>query len=380
MDVPKIEDVKDLSGKRVLVRVDFNVPVEMGRVVNDFRIKAVLPTITFLTKAGAKVVLISHFSGKEANSLKPVSDHLKKILPHTYIASTDPVVIGEAVIGMNNGEVVLLPNLRFWAGEEMCEEHFAHDFSTLADIYVNEAFSVSHRNHASIVLLPTFLPSYAGIHFIKEIENLSRAFKPDEPFLFILGGAKFSTKQPLVNKFLLTATKVFIGGALANDFFAERGYEVGTSLLSNPRITIPKEILGNEKLMLPIDVTVRKPDKTLEIKRPDQVLPEEKIVDVGDATLSLLRGECEKSKFILWNGPLGIYEEGVVKQTEELAIAAAESLGTSIIGGGDTVAAITRLQLESAFDFVSTGGGAMLEFLVKETLPGIEVLKKTKIS
>ena len=326
-NLPLLQDLGDLSGARVLVRVDFNVPVSGGRVVDDFRIKAALPTIEFLKKAGAKVVLASHFGSKEGNDFKLVSDHLKNIVPHTYIPSIDMVVIGEHIGMMALGDVALLTNLRFWRGEETAEKYFAIDFCRLFDFYVNEAFAVSHRAHASIVLFPTHLKSAAGLRFFDEVKNLSLAFEPEEPFLVILGGAKFETKEPLISKFLSTATNVFIGGALANDFFKQQGLEVGISLLSSPPLLISEDIFSNPKLLLPIDVTVMLPDKSVVIKKPDQVMKDEKIVDIGPASVEMLQKYAENAKLIIWNGPMGIYEEGIVTQTEELGIAIAESEG-----------------------------------------------------
>jgi phosphoglycerate kinase len=375
MEIQSITEASDLSSKRVFVRVDFNVPIIGGRIVDDFRIKAALPTIQFLIGKKAKVILATHFVGKEGNSLTPVSDRLKNFIPHTFVPSPDLVVIGEHIDRMKDGDVALLPNLRLWRGEEMGDERFAKDFSRLVDLYVNEAFSASHRLHASITLMPKFLPAYAGIRFLEEIKNLSQAFNPEEPFLFIIGGAKFETKEPLISKFLNTATNIFIGGALANDFFKEKGFGVGLSLVSQLEHPISKEILENDKIILPSDVTVRSEDGSLVVKKPDTVLLGEKIVDAGPQTVLRLKELSERAKLILWNGPLGIYEEGIVKETEELAIVVAESEAVSIVGGGDTTAAIKRLELQNAFDFLSTGGGAMLEFLAKETLPGIEALK-----
>ncbi len=376
MDIPRIDSVRDFTGKRVLVRVDFNVPIENGVVLNQFRIKAALPTIKLLQQGGAKVILISHMAGRQARDLKPVSDALGLHMPHSYVPGTDPVVIREHISLMENGDVCLLANLRFWHGEEANEAQFAIDFSRLADLYVNEAFSASHREHASIVRIPALLPSYAGLNFMKEIENLSKVFDPPQPFLVIFGGAKFETKLPLIDKFLSTASGVFVGGALANDVFAARGFTVGRSLLSHPRVEIPQNILTNEKILLPVDVVVETENRERVVKKPEEVATGDRMIDAGPQSVVMLKEYCEKAKLILWNGPLGVYEEGAVKQTEELAIVVAESQGTSIVGGGDSVAAISRLELESAFDFVSTGGGAMLDFLIKETSPGIEALKK----
>jgi phosphoglycerate kinase len=374
MEIRNLQRAGNLKGKRVFVRVDFNLTIVNGKVTDDYRIVAALPTIDYLKKQGAKIILATHLQSKGGADMNIVSDALKKMVAHEYLAVTDLSLIYEHISKMQNGEVMLMANLRFWRGEEMKDEDFAADLSKLADVYVNEAFPVCHREHASIVLLPKLLPSYAGMRLVLEIENLSKAFSPQEPFLFILGGAKFATKEPLISKFLAKATNIFIGGALANDFFAQQGYEVGVSLVANPPIIIPQEIFGNPKLILPIDVTVQLPDKTLVIKKPKEISKEDRIVDAGPETVAKLREFVENAKLILWNGPLGIYEEGIVKQTEELALSVAESQAVSMVGGGDTVASIKRLQLETSFDFLSTGGGAMLEFLLKETLPGIDAL------
>ncbi len=371
----ELNDSVDVRGKRVFVRVDFNAPIQQKEVQNGFRIFAALKTITWLKERGAKIILGSHVEGAEGGDIAPISLFLKKHVSHVCVPSTDLVVISEHIAKMNEGDVMLLSNLRFWRGEEAEEERFAKNMTALADIYVNEAFSVSHRSHASITLFPKFLPSFAGFNFTKEIQELSRAFQPVQPFLFILGGAKFETKEPLISKFLNSAATVFIGGALANDFYRARGLTVGVSRLSEPLPEIPEGVLNSSRLLLPIDVTVKAADGTVSIKKPEEVSALEKIVDAGPETLQMLKSLVEKAKLILWNGPLGIYEEGFTALTEELAIAIAESEALSIVGGGDTVAAISRLQLENTFDFVSTGGGAMLEFLQRETLPGIEALQ-----
>lgn len=376
MELPRLDQASHLSGKRVLVRVDFNVPVQNGFVTNDFRIKAALPTITFLKKAGAKIILISHREGREGHDFLPVSEALRKYVEHVYHSTTDFAVIADHASKMKRGDVVLLTNLRYWGGEEMCTEQFGLDLSKLADVYVNEAFASSHRRHASIVLLPKLLPSYIGFRFQEEIENLSKIFTPEQPFLFILGGAKFETKEPLIRKFLPKTSILFVCGALANDFLKVKGFETGRSFISKDISRITEDIYNDPKIVLPSDVMVETVEKTLVVKKVTEILKEDRVVDAGPETIQILKGYVDKAKYILWNGPLGIYEEGQVKQTEELAIVIAESRATSTVGGGDTTASIQRFSLEDSFDFLSTAGGAMLDFLVNETLPGIEAFQK----
>jgi phosphoglycerate kinase len=244
----------------------------------------------------------------------------------------------------------------------------------LGDIYINDAFPVSHREDASIILLPTLLPAYAGLQMAEEIKHLSRAFEnPEHPFLFILGGAKFSTKLPLITKYLELADQVFIGGALANDFLKAKGYEVGQSLVSDTDNGIGA-ILSNKKLILPQDVIVQS-DAKLVNKNIDAVTKDECILDIGRGTVNDVGALIAKSKFILWNGPLGKYEAGGAQSTKEILKLVAASGAESIIGGGDTAALINEMNLEKNFSFVSTGGGATLDFLANGTLPGIKALQ-----
>ena len=298
-----ITEAGDLKGKRTLVRVDWNVSMQADKVLDVFRIKTSMPSIDFLRQAGAKVILATHL---EAGSI----ENLRQFVP----------------VG-----VELLQNLRDNPGEEANSEEFAEELAAKADVYVNEAFSVSHREHASIVGMPKLLPSFAGLRSGEEVKRLSKAFYPPHPFLLILGGAKSETKLPLVEKFLHVADTIFIGGTLA-----------------------PKVSIKSEKIVLPTgDLTA---------------------LDANRETIENLKLKIENSKFIIWNGPLGKYESGYTKSTEDLAKALSESKAEVIIGGGDTLAAIAPLNLLNKFSFVSTGGGAMLDFLAHGTLPGIEAL------
>lgn len=310
----------NLEGKRVLVRVDWNVPIKDGHVTDDFRIRQSLDTVEYLKKQKAKIILISHLEPEDA-SLRPVYEAAKILIPELTFD--------------DEGDVVLLENLRKSPGEKQNDQGFAESLASLGDIYVNEAFSASHREHASIVSVPKMLPSFAGIEFMREVEGLKRFFTPEHPFLFILGGAKFETKLPLVEKFLNLADTICILGANAK-----------------PASLLP--ISKNPKVVLPIgDVAA---------------------LDADKANLEMLKGKISDARLILWNGPLGLYEKGYKTGTLELAKMLAESGKEVVIGGADTLSATKELEIQDKFTFVSAAGGAMLDFLAHETLPGIEAL------
>jgi len=382
-----IDQANIKTGTRVLLRADFNVAVQGGKVVDDFRIRKTIATLDFLKGKGANVVMVSHIdvvAGSKAKpTLRPVIESLNKLgFPCEFAETIEEV----QKISLEKGKkdaasFILLENIRNYPGEAANDPAFAKQLTTLGDIYVNDAFSVSHRAHASIVGVPKLLPHFAGFQLALEVENLSKAFDPSHPFLFILGGAKFETKLPLVEKFLDKADTIFIGGALANDLFKAKGFEVGRSTISQASNDFDG-LLSNIKIILPIDVVVDSVGEQ-KILEPDKVSKDEKILDAGPKTLVLLEEKIDAAKFILWNGPLGNYENGYKEPTHELArmIAHATKRGAkSIIGGGDTLAAIAELKQtggesldppEADFTFVSTGGGAMLDFLAKGTLVGI---------
>ena len=353
-----IKQIKNLKGKNILLRVDFNVPIKNGKLEDNFRIIKALPTIEFLQKKGAKLILITHL-GKGGETLLPVAKSLNKFIKVKFIPEVVGREVTKIVKQMKNGEVVLLQNLRNNQGEQKCDKNFAKELAKLGNIYVNECFSVDHREDASIILLPKLIPAYAGFQLEKEVKNLSYAFKsPKHPFLFILGGAKFSTKMPLIKKYLKLADYVFIGGALANNFLKAKGYDMGKSLIDNTNYDITK-LLKNKKLILPTDFIIK----------------DGAIIDIGEKTIKNLEEVIKQSKFILWNGPLGKYENGGAEGTKKILKFLAQSKIKSIIGGGDTVAIISLMKLEKKFSFVSTGGGATLDFLANGTLPGIKALK-----
>lgn len=376
-DIPRYENVP------ILVRCALNVPVENGRVTNDYRLRRDLPTIQYLAERGARVILISHIGEAGTETLAPVADALSKLTPRvSFFGETIGARAREAVRNLMPGNILMLENLRRNRGEIMNDPAFAGELATLADVFVEDSFDTCHRKHASIITLPKLLPSYAGLQLEEEVHELKEALVPKQPSLAVIGGAKFSTKEAVLTTLLERYTHVFVGGALANDFLKAAGHAIGKSLSENSGADSIRKILSNPKLVLPVDSLVV-PESMLgtadirpraRVATIDQVRPDEVILDHGPGTSLLLARLAKQSKTILWNGPLGNYEKDFIDATDAFARSVAESHARSIIGGGDTIAAIEALGLLPKFSFVSTGGGAMLDFLVKGTLPGISVL------
>jgi phosphoglycerate kinase len=275
---------------------------------------------------------------------------------------------------MTDGQILLLENVRRDERETKNDAGFARELADLADIYVNDAFAVSHREHASLIGVPKFLPKYAGLLLRDEVQHINAARAPKHPSFAILGGAKFETKAPLISLLLEKYEHVFITGALANDVFKARGLPVGVSLIS---AELPgKDVLEHPHFMAPVDVTVERPDKQARVKKPEDVQPDEKIVDIGPDTIASIAPHIKQASFILWNGPTGLYEAGYMHWTHAIAEQIAESKAQKVIGGGDTIAVIEKTGIpEDKLGFLSTGGGAMLEFLLKGNLPAIEALE-----
>lgn len=367
-------DVKTLRGKRVLLRASLNVPVERGVITNTYRLEESLKTIELLARAGARVVVCGHLGREKTDSLRVVWEELKRRT--STPVSFSPEVVGErterAALELNDGEVLLLENVRREPGETTNDLLFAKKLARLAEFYVNDAFSDSHRTHASIVGVAHLLPHAAGPNFMHELSMIERARTPASPSLAVVGGAKFLTKEPLIETLLARYDHVLVGGALAHDFFVAKGLPVGRSLVSG---AFPKpSLLKNSKLMLPVDVVVERTNERV-TKAVEEVDDLDTILDVGPETLERVRLLTEKARFILWNGPLGNFERGFSQGTEALAALVAASPAQSVVGGGDTIAAIERLRLAEKFTHVSTAGGAMLQFIADGTLPGIEALR-----
>ncbi|MFZ5854321.1 MAG: phosphoglycerate kinase [Chloroflexota bacterium] len=393
MDKLTIRDL-DASGKRVLVRVDFNVPLEDGKITDDSRIRAALPTIRALLAQNARVILASHLGrpdGKVQDGLRlrPVAERLSQLLRMPVPVTGDALGAGtqDAVRRLRPGEVLLLENLRFHAEEEKNDPEFAKALASYAEVYVNDAFGTAHRAHASTVGVAKLLPAYAGLLMEREIAQLSNLLEnPARPFAAIIGGAKVSGKIKVLEHLMGKVDVFVIGGGMANTFLLAQGYSVGKSLAEPDRVEDARRILAaaeaaGVRVVLPVDVVVAK-----EVTRGSEykTIPVAKIpaswhiVDVGRQTLALMEEALEPARTIFWNGPLGVFEIPVfgtgTRQIARFLAARAEAGATVVVGGGDSVAAVEQQGLASKMTHISTGGGASLEFLEGRELPGIAVL------
>lgn len=360
-------------GKRVLVRAGLDVPLtEEGNVADSFRLQRAAKTLSYLSTVGARTIVISHI-GREGDSLAPVADALRRFVPVTFV----PDIVGryahDAAHAMKEGEILLLENLRRDVREDGNDEVFARALAGLAELYVDDAFSNAHRAHTSMIGVAKVLPHYAGFLMRDEVLALTKARTPSSPSLAIIGGAKFETKEPLIETLLDVYDMVFVCGALANDILKARGFPVGRSMVSD--VPPPERIVSHKRLLASSDVTVERPDGQAFAKRVQDVSSDERIVDFGPDTFAVLAPVIAAAKSVLWNGPSGVYEEGYVSWTHAIAEAIAESRAHSVIGGNNTIAAIHSSGVgEDRFTFLSTGGGAMVEFLLKGTLPAIDAL------
>ncbi|MCR4306885.1 MAG: phosphoglycerate kinase, partial [Candidatus Yonathbacteria bacterium] len=307
-ELPRIKDIKNLKGKRVLLRLDLNVPIKNGRVIDDFRIIKSLPTVKFLKKQGARVIIISHIGRDKKGTLEPVARHLSTYVKVGFIPEQMEEKLQSIIDNMKNGTVIVLENVRRDPGEIKNDKVYARKLSMLADVYVNDAFSASHRKHASIVGIPKFLPYYIGFLFEEELKHLSATFRPLRPFVFILGGAKIETKIPLIKKYLNIADTVFVGGALANVLLKAGGREIGKSFTGNFSGRV-STLLHHKKLLMPSDVLVGRNGKST-AKEVGKITPSDMIVDVGPTTVRALEERIGKARSVLFNGPLGNYETG----------------------------------------------------------------------
>ncbi len=362
-----------LKNKRVLLRLDLNVPIEDGKIVDNFKIEKILTTVGFLKREGAKIIILSHIGRGGSDSLLPVSEYMKKFFDIFFIEDIFEDSQIKKIEEMEAGDIVMIENLRRFKEEKDNDLEFTKKLASLGDIYVNEAFAASHRSHSSIVGLPKLMESFFGPVFINEIEELKRVFQAGSPRLFVLGGNKLKTKIPFIRKFLKTADFIFVGGALANDAFRAKGFDMSGSLVSEEDFDF-SDLLENKKIIFPVDVLVERQGEIV-VKRPNEVLGNESVMDAGPETVLQLQKLIKNSRFVLWNGPLGYYTRGFSDATFELIRSITGSNAESIAGGGDTEHCISKLGLEEKFDFISTGGGAMLEFVAEGTLVGIDVIK-----
>jgi len=386
----------EISGKRVLVRVDFNVPMDGPRVSDDTRLRAALPTIAFLREAGAKVILAAHFGRPRGKrdpqmSLAPVATPLSELIGADVKFVSD--CIGEdaeaAASRLAPGGVLLLENTRFHPGEEANDPAFAQALARLADVYVNDAFSAAHRAHASTEGVARLLPAYAGLALQREIDHLAAVLdNPARPVLAIVGGAKVSTKIDLLKNLSAKVDRIFVGGAMANTFLAARGHDVGASLCEPDLLATAREIedaanRAGAGLLLPVDVVAArelKPDADRRVAALDEIEPGEMILDCGPETVDLLADAIAAARTLVWNGPLGAFETppfdtATIEAAQYAARRCRESGLTAVAGGGDTVAALNQAGVAGDFTFISTAGGAFLEWLEGKTLPGVAALE-----
>ncbi len=394
MNKKTIKDLSDaeVRGKRALVRVDFNVPLDNGKVSDDTRIRAAIPTIQALLDRGARVILLSHLGrpkGKPETkySLQPVVTRLTELLPGWrvgFVESTDSDEAAKATRDANV-DVVLLENTRFLGGEESNEERLARGLAQLGDLYVNDAFGSAHRAHASTEGVAHHLkPAVAGLLMQKELDYLGSALEqPQRPFVAVLGGAKISGKIDVIEQLLPKVDKLIIGGAMACTFFKAMGVETGKSLVEADRVDMAKELLarGGEKLVLPVDALVAPSmdaaDKAHAVKR-DGIPANEAMFDIGPESAKQFASIIGGARTVVWNGPMGVFEtkpfDAGTRAVAEALASATKKGATTIVGGGDSAAAVTEMGLESAMSHVSTGGGASLEFLEGKALPGVTAL------
>jgi len=391
MKIKSIRQIKNLKGKKVFLRLDLNVPIRRNKVVETYKLKMALPTINYLLEKEARIIIASHLGrpkGKRDDkySLEPVARALEDLL-ETKIKFSKQVV-GKMVIKkaktLKNKEIMLLENLRFDSGEKENSLVFAKSLAELADIYVNDAFAVSHRAQASVDKIKKYLPSYGGFLLEKEVNNLSLALKPKKPFLAVIGGAKISSKIKLLESLSKSADKILIGGALANTLHLTKGNEVGKSLVDKDSLVWSKKFIKQkkvkDKIVLPSDFLVENSKKEVEVRRISDVKKTDKIYDIGPDTIFEFSKEIKKAQTLIWNGPLGMFEKKKFKQGT-MSIARSLALQSKkeavcIAGGGETIEALSVLNYREYINWISTGGGAMLSFLANEDMPGLKGLIK----
>jgi phosphoglycerate kinase len=392
------KSLKDLNfeGKKVLVRCDFNVPMdENGNITDDIRIRSSLPTINYLVEKGAKVILMSHLGRPKGEpnkkySLKPVAERLSELLKQKVVFAEDDSVVSENVKNqvnlMKDKDILLLENTRFRKEEEKNEEVFAKDLSSLGDLFVNDAFGTSHRAHASNVGISTYLPSALGLLVEKEMSTMGRTLEsPERPFVAILGGAKVSDKIGVIENLLNIVDTIIVGGGMAYTFLRAQGYEIGISLLEEDKINLAKGLMDKAKekninLILPIDVVVAKEfknDTEYKTVSIDSIPTDMMGLDIGEETIKTFVEEIAKAKTIIWNGPAGVFEmPNFAKGTNAIAKAMSESNAITIVGGGDSASAVEKAGYADKITHISTGGGASLELLEGKKLPGIVAISE----
>ncbi|TXK83634.1 phosphoglycerate kinase [Paenibacillus sp. N3.4] len=390
MNKKSVRDV-EVAGKRVFVRVDFNVPVENGQITDDTRIRETLPTIKFLIEKGAKVILASHFGrpkGQVVEELRltPVAAKLAELLGQSVIKANESVgeIVKAQVDALENGDVLLLENVRFNEGEEKNDAELAKSFAELADLFVNDAFGAAHRAHASTEGIAHFIPAVSGLLMEKELDVLGKALNnPERPFTAIVGGSKVKDKIAVIENLLNIADNVLIGGGLSYTFLKAQGYEIGKSLVDNEKLDLALSFIEKAKekgvnFLIPVDIVVTdkfSADANTQIVGVDGIPADWEGIDIGPKTRELYADVIAKSKLVVWNGPMGVFEiEPFSHGTRAVAEACAATSGYTVIGGGDSAAATEKFHLADKMNHMSTGGGASLEFMEGKALPGVVAL------
>jgi len=382
--VKTIQNSIDLRGKIVFLRCDFNVPIINNKIIDDYKIIASLPMLRYLLRYKCKIIVATHLEQKDNNknkiSTKPISLYLSKLLNKKIKFSKE--IIGKKIKNdikkLKDGNIIFLENLRFEKGEKSNSQFFAKKLASLADIYINNAFAVCHRSHASVDNITKYIPSYAGFLVKDEIINLNKIIKPKKPFIAVMGGAKVGTKVKLLNRLLKKADKILIGGQLANNFLSAKGFNIGSSKIDKESLNYAKKIKSN-KIILPIDYIVA-PSASIKgkpkLKNNNNINEKDMILDIGPETIKMFAEYIKKAKTIIWNGPLGMFEiKNFRNGTVSIArLIASRSRGSAfgVVGGGETIEALKMTGMIHYVDWVSTGGGAMLSYLGGENMPGLK--------
>lgn len=389
-----VRDV-ELKGKKVLCRCDFNVPMKDGEITDDFRIVSSLPTVKYLIEQGARVILMSHMGKPKGEpkpelSLGPVALRLTELLGQEVKFISCPTVISDGVRemaeGLSDGEVMLLENTRYRAEETKSEEPFTGELASLGELFVNDAFGTAHRDHSSTAGIARYLPTVSGFLIEKEVKFLGDALdKPERPFVAIMGGAKVGDKIPVIENLMKKVDTIIIGGGMTYTFFKAKGYEIGKSILDSDSIELSGELLrkaeaAGVKIMLPVDTLCTddfSENNVVEVYDADKIPAELMGMDIGPKTIALYEEEIAKAKTIVWNGPMGVFENPKFEAgTKAVAQALADSDAVTVIGGGDSAAAVEQFGLKDRMTHVSTGGGASMEFLEGKVLPGIACIEE----
>jgi phosphoglycerate kinase len=398
MEIKSIREAQDLRGQTVFLRVDFNVPMKKGKVLEDFKIHQCLDDIRWLQARDCKIIIASHL-GKPKNSkdkdcsLKPIAKILAKLLecPVAFVGDCVGPEVKAKAIKLKPRQILLLENLRFHKDEQKDSPAFAKRLAQLADIYINDAFAVSHRADASVSAIKDFLPSYAGLLLEKEVRSLHRVLKPKKPLVVVMAGSKIETKAPILKHLYPFASKILVGGALANAFFAAEGMEIGSSMIDEGGVKIAKAMLkdiarhgGASKLVLPKDLVIGThlenkaimPDNKIYVRKPRAVKFSDYICDIGPETIGLFAKYIKKANTIVWNGPLGLFEIPSFKQgtviIARLIASRASGKAFAVVGGGETVEALHMSKMAEYVDWISTAGGAMLDYLSGMKMPGLK--------